>query len=407
MVQYGDAMNGQKKQHSGILSYCKLAAAFLMMFAMAYVFTFYLDGDIGVVIWSFLLIAPILSFLLAFLARRHIRASLQAPVYIAKGKRFSANVQLNADGFLPIPFLRLELQQTANFQPEDARCIQTSLSPKAPERIAYELTARYAGSGGVSLESVHVTDYLGLLSLPVQGFPHYVKIGVIPEIPSLTGAGVMLHTVSDVVLTQDDEEEESAAAFSSMSMPGYVHRDYVEGDSLRRINWKLSAKRGRLMVRMDEAASAVRPTVILDLRQAETEDALRMRETLMEGALGFLILLVRQGIPCSIRFASEGSWKHLILESEDAVREAAVELGAADFRNDGSRLDREALMERAGAFLIYTADPDPVLAAEMAEFHDHGYLCCVVPDCLQTESIPHADAVWTLSADHTMTALQK
>ena len=402
-----DAMNGKKKRFQTVISYIKLASAFLLMFIMAYVFTFHLDGDIGVVIWSFLIIAPLLSFLLAFLARRNVHADVQVPVYIAKGRRFSAKIRLYAEGVLPVPFLRLHPEQSANFQPDDPRIIQTALSPKQPQEITYEMTARYAGCGDVTLSSVQVSDYLGLISLPLQGFPRFCRVGVIPEIPSLTGAAIMLQSVSNVVMTQDDEEEESSAAFSSVSMPGYVHREYVEGDSLRRINWKLSAKRGKLMVRMDEAASAVRPAVLLDLRQAETEEALRMREILMEGALGFLILLVRQGIPCSLRFATEGSWKQLILENEDAVREAAVELATADFRNDGCRLDREAMLDKAGAFLIYTADPDDVLAQTMAQFHDHGYLCCVVPQSLPIMEIPHADAVFTLSEDYTMTAVQK
>lgn len=400
-------MNELRKRLEAVVSIIKLIIALLMMFGMAYVFTFFLDGDIGVVIWSFLIIAPLLSFLLAIFARKRVKVQLQAPEYIAKGRHFSANIRLSADGKLPVPFLRLKLRQSASFAPDDARTLQTALTPAQPQDIAQGMTAAYAGCGEIALESLEVSDYLGLLHFRVTALPTPVRVGVIPEIPSLTGAGVMLHTVSDVVMTQDDEEEESAAAFSSVSMPGYVHRDYVPGDSLRRINWKLSAKRNRLMVRMDEAAATVRPSVILDLQPADTEDALKMRETLMEGALGFLILLVRQGIPCSLRFAVNGSWKAIILESEDAVREAAVELASADFVNDGCRLDRAALQDKAGAFLIYTASPDDALAQVMAEFHDHGYLFGVVPEELHIEDVPHTDAVWTLSADFTMTAQQK
>lgn len=406
MPQYGDAMNELRKRLSAVLSYIKLAVALLLMFLMAYLFTFHLDGDIGVVVWSFLIIAPLLSFLLAFLARKQITAQLHAPTYIAKGRTFSANLRLRTNGKLPVPFVRLSVSHSANFQPEDARDIQTALFPEQPQEISYGMTARYAGCGDMMLDSLRISDYLGLFSFPVKELPPCLKIGVIPEIPSLTNAGVLLHTVSDTVMTQDDEEE-TAAAFSSVSMPGYVHRDYVEGDSLRRINWKLSAKRGKLMVRMDEAAATVRPTVILDLRQTAAEDALQMRDTLMEGALGFLLLLVQQGVACSLRFASEGNWKQLILENEDAVREAAVELAAADFRNDGCRLDRAALQEKAGAYLIYTANPDDVLSQYMAEFHDHGYLCCVLPKSLHVTDVPHTDALWTLSEDFIMTALQK
>lgn len=401
-------MNEKKKKLQTVFAYCKLAAALTMMAVMAYVFTFYLDGDIGVVVWSFLIIAPLLSILLAFWARKHIKIQLEAPTYVAKGRGFSPMIRLTADGWLPIPFLRCNMRQNANFIPVDDRTVQCSLMAGQTQEIHYSLTAGYAGCGTFSLDHVSISDYLGLVNFSVKEMPEPVKIGVIPEIPSLTGAAVMLHAVSDVVMTHDDDEEESSAAFSSVSMPGYVHRDYVPGDNLRRINWKLSAKRNKLMVRMDEAAATVRPSVILDLHSDDqTAEQLKMRETMMEGALGFLMLLVRQGIACSLRFASEGAWKCFVLENEDAVRTVAVELATADFMHDGCRLDRSALQEKSAAFLIYSACPDTSLAMTLAEFRDQGYLCCVVPEVLQVDEMPNADMLWKLSEDFTMTAQPK
>lgn len=405
---YGDAMRGKKTKLHAVLMYLKLAAALILMAGMAYLFTFNLDGDIGVVIWSFLIIAPLLSFLLTFRGRRNVRVQLEAPTYVAKGKSFAALVRLGSDGRLPVPFVRFGMLQNPCFSQSDARMVQCSLMPGEPLEIRQSMTAVYAGCGKLALDTAEISDYLGLINLTIQDLPEALTVGVIPEIPSLTDAGMMLHTVTDIVATQDEDEEESSAAFSSVSMPGYIHRDYVPGDNLRRINWKLSAKRQKLMVRMDEAAATVRPSVILDLCNAEyTEEQLKMRETLMEGALGFLMLLVRQGIACSLRFASECSWKCIVLENEDAVRAAAVDLATADFRHDGCRLDRSALQEKAGAFLVYTANPDAELSQTFSQFHNHGYLCCVVPRLLQKNSIAHTDAVWTLSEDFTMTAQQK
>lgn len=399
-------MRELRERLNAIISVIKLILSLAAMAAMAYAFTFYLDGDIGVVVFSFLLITPLLSFLLTHFARKRIQVTLDAPAYIAKGKHFSVNICLSAEGKLPIPFLRIGLRQNAAFQPEDERDVQTSMMSGEPIQLPYRMTAVYAGCSEAALDALQLSDYLGLLHFPLV-LPDAVKVAVIPEIPSLTGAGVMLRAVSDVVLTQDEEEEESSAAFSTMSMPGYIHRDYVPGDSLRRINWKLSAKRDRLMVRMDEAASAVRPSLILDLAPADTAEALKQREVMMEGALAFLLLLVQQGIPCGVRYASDGAWKTLSLDNEDAVRTAAVELAAADFRHDGNRLDRELMMEKAGAYMIYSANPDAELLQAMADLHDHGYICCVLPESLSVQEIAHADAVWTLSDDYTMTALQK
>ncbi len=395
------------KKISALLERSKFYVGLLLMFGMAYIFTNYLDGDIGVVVWSFLILAPLISILLSWRACRQITAELSAPAYLAKGRHFNAALVLRTEGRLPVPFVRCCVRTSLNFMQDDSRPVQSAMTAEEPLEIPQGITAKYAGCGEIAVQELAVYDYLGWFRFLVKQLPDSVKISVIPEIPSLTNASVILHTVSNIVLTQDDEEEESAAAFSAQSMPGYIHRDYVPGDSLKRINWKMSAKRQKLMVRMDEAAATVRPALILDLQPEDSETALKHRELVMEGALGFLILLVRQGIPCTVRFASGQVWKSLILESEDDVRNAAVEIAAADFVNDGNRIDMSTVHEKAGAYMIYTAHPDEALAVQAAALKDSGYLCAVCPEDSGIDALSAFDALWTLSEDFSMHSLKK
>ena len=332
----------------------KLIFALFCMALIAYLFTFYLDADIGVVVCAFLILAPAISALLGWAASKRIHARMKVPDTLQKGRHFTVGVELEAEGRLPVPFLRIQLVQDANFERDDERMIQSAMIPAEALEVTYGMTALYSGCGIISCGRLEVSDYLGLFHFPVKDVPVPMQVGVIPTIPSLTGAAVMLRSVSNVVMTMDEEEEESSASYTSQTMPGYVHRDYVPGDNLKRINWKLSAKRNKLMVRMDEAASTIRPTVILDLQHEVDREALKTRDTTLEGALGFLILLVRQGVPCSLRFAVGGTWKCVELDSEDAVRLAAVEIARADFVNNGSRIDPSAIADKAGAFMIYT-----------------------------------------------------
>ena len=390
-----------------VLDHIKLVAALLSMTAIAYLFTFYLDADIGVVVCAFLLIAPAISALLAWAASRRIHARMSAPDTLQKGRHFTVRVELTAEGRLPVPFLRVQFAQDPNFQRDDGRMIQSAMVPAEALEIPCGMTALYSGCGIVNCGKLVVSDYLGLFTFPVKDVPAPVQIGVIPTIPSLTGAALMLRTVSNVVMTMEEDEEESSASFTSQSMPGYVHRDYVPGDNLKRINWKLSAKRRKLMVRMDEAASTVRPTVILDFQHEIEEALLKKRDTMLEGALGFLMLLVRQGVPCSMRFASAGEWKCLELDSEDAVRLAAVEIARADFINGGSRIDPAALNEKAGAYMIYTTRPDTPLSEKLRTLQNEGYVCCIFPAVPEPPAMHGADAAWMLSEDLTMTAVRK
>ncbi len=381
----------------------------LMMAGMAYVFTHYLDADIGVVVCAFLILAPLISAVLAKLASNQIHAEFKTPDYLTKGRHFQADVTFYSKSKLPIPFVRLELKPDLNFVQDDSRTVQSAMIFDEPVHLEIGMTAKYAGCGYISVDTLTVSDYLGLFTFPVRNIPDSMKIGVIPAIPSLTGAGVMLHTVSDAVLTMDEEEEETSASFTSQTTPGYIHRDYIPGDNLKRINWKLSAKRNRLMVRMDESASAVRPALVFDFHTEGDEDTLKRRETLMEGALGFLSLLVKQGVPCSLRYASEGTWKCLILENEDAVESAAVELATADFRNDGNRIDLSVMSERAGAYLVYSTQPDAVLSEQLKQLHDKGYVACVVTELPEEQMaiLSTTDAVWRLDEDFAMNAVQK
>lgn len=385
----------------------KLVFALAAMAGLAYVFTFYLDSDVGVVVCAFLILAPLISALLAWAASRRIRVQMQAPDSLQKGRHFAVTMHVTAGGRLPVPFLRVQLAQDANFVRDDARMLQSATIPAEPLELSYGMTAQYAGSGVISCGKLEVSDYLGLFHFEIRDVPPPVSVGVIPQIPSLTGAGMMLRTVSDVVLTMDEEEEETNASFTTQTTPGYIHRDYVPGDNLRRINWKMSAKRGKLMVRMDEAASAVRPLVILDLQHEVEAPALQKRETMMEGALGFLMLLVRQGIPCSLRYPDGGAWKNTELDSEDAVRLAAVELSSADLTNDGNRIDPAALSEKAGAYMVYTTRPDAALDAQLMTLKHNGYVCCVFPTFPELPALSGADALWQLSEDLSMTAVRK
>ena len=106
--------------------------------------------------------------------------------------------------------------------------------------------------------------------------------------------------------------------FSANTSPGYEHREYVEGDPLKRVNWKLSSKKNKLMVRLDEAASSVQPLIVLDLYRktgASAEYAVITEEKIIRSVFGLVTLLVKQGIACD--FAYYGTGGDMVVETVD------------------------------------------------------------------------------------------
>ncbi|MDE5834825.1 MAG: DUF58 domain-containing protein, partial [Ruminococcus sp.] len=83
--------------------------------------------------------------------------------------------------------------------------------------------------------------------------------------------------------------------------------EYIIGDPLKRINWKLSTKKSKLMVRLDEASATIQPSIVLDLFRNSTnpvEKAVSSEEKLLVSVFGLISLMIKQGIACSFTYYS-------------------------------------------------------------------------------------------------------
>ena len=101
-------------------------------------------------------------------------------------------------------------------------------------------------------------DFLGIVYLNSRVRPEPAAVAVLPRIVDYTGPEVPLS-----LLPSDDDEDEAQSLLTG-GIPGYDHRDYVPGDPLRRINYKLSAKKRRLLVRKDENIASQSVDIVLE-----------------------------------------------------------------------------------------------------------------------------------------------
>ena len=117
--------------------------------------------------------------------------------------------------------------------------------------FSVEIDANTGGNGQIFVSSVRSCGFLGFVGFNVKSqLPPPKSVGVIPEIPEVKTASKLFRSIADSVMTSDDEEKnDSAQLFSANTTPGYEHREYENGDPLKRVNWKLSAKTGKLIYR--------------------------------------------------------------------------------------------------------------------------------------------------------------
>jgi uncharacterized protein (DUF58 family) len=132
----------------------------------------------------------------------------------------------------------------------------TSLGSRSDANFEYSVEASRRGYHRIGPLSISTGDILGLSeSLRAENQAEHVVVypKIVPftsvEIPSYSPHGTLRHTLP---LFEDPTRV-------------FGKREYISGDSLRRIDWKSSASAGRLQVRLFEPSIALETFVVLNL----------------------------------------------------------------------------------------------------------------------------------------------
>ncbi|HPY83804.1 MAG TPA: DUF58 domain-containing protein [Ruminococcus flavefaciens] len=293
-----------------------LVVAFLMV-----IFTLFVDGEMGVILIAFLVFAPLISLIFMLYSRKKVKVSIDCDGYVKKGSKLSVTVRVEKNGRLPLSIIEIHTKASEVFSQENM-IYRLSSGSKEAEEFTYEVDALTGGNGEISITDAFVSGFLGFMRLRIAApLPEPVSVGVIPEIPELKSSSQLFRNIADVVVTSDEEEEnDTSMMFSANTAPGYEHREYVQGDPLKRVNWKLSTKKQKLMVRLDEAVASVQPLIVLDIyRSSKTPaaEAVANEEKLIQSVFGLLQLMIEQGIACGFAYVGQNS--ETVVESADSI----------------------------------------------------------------------------------------
>lgn len=305
-----------------------LAIAFLLC-----IFTFFMDGDIGIVLVSFMLIAPLVSLAFGLGGRKRARVSVSCDGFVKKGSRLKVTVTVEKSGFFPLGIIELHTSASEVFSREKD-IYRLTVIGRDSRSFTYELEAKIGGNGGIAITEAYSCGFLGFLKFRLSTpLPPEISVGVIPEIPDASSASRLIRSIADSVITSDEEEtSDTALLFSASTAPGYEHREYEQGDPLKRINWKLSVKKDKLMVRLDEAVASVQPVIALDLYRKGVADAgvLADEERIICSAFALVSLLVKQGIACTfLYYGAGGEIASENVESPDQTEQLLLKVVAA------------------------------------------------------------------------------
>lgn len=211
----------------------------------AAVFMLFINGEIGSLLLYVIIGANILSIVLILISKKRFTVTLHSLSGVTEcGRSIEFSVTIKKTGFCFIPFVDILLNSGELIH------LRTALLFRKEAEVTGMFTAEHCGLNGLVLEKVTVGDFLGNFRFNIP-CGQQAQMAVLPKMIEYDGPEILPN-----MLPSDEEETEEGITVTRGGMPGYEHREYVPGDSPRRVNYKLSAKKGRLMVRLDESSGS-------------------------------------------------------------------------------------------------------------------------------------------------------
>jgi uncharacterized protein (DUF58 family) len=173
------------------------------------------------------------------------------------GEKIQVELEINNTKWLPIPWLRIREGLPVQLSGPDAFNRVLTLAPQAKESFIYTLEARKRGYYPIGPLFISTGDLMGLGKSELQNEGQAEYLTVYPKIIPLAHLKFPSHSPMGTLRHTQPIFEDPTRVMGK--------RDYVAGDSLRRVDWKTTAITGRMQVKLFEPSIALETVVFLDL----------------------------------------------------------------------------------------------------------------------------------------------
>ena len=162
--------------------------------------------------------------------------------------------------------------------------ISMPVQPGGVSKAVLPLKAEYLGKYHIRCKEGKLRDLLGIVEAVIPA-ESYCEITVLPDISGENGVDTSGFLSG---MSESEESREKGHDFSEV----YDIREYIPGDKLRDIHWKISAKQGELMVK--ERISVSGSQMVLRIALSQEKD---ISERLLQSAGNVAASFAGQNLP--------------------------------------------------------------------------------------------------------------
>lgn len=306
---------------------------YLAAIALTVVFALFLSGRTGWFFFSVMLIIPVLSAVTAYVMRRYITVSADiSENRLYKGESAVYTLTVENSSYIPAPTVVAELEYPASLESDiPSRICEINVLPRSSQIASVSFTAKMWYPAGIKIRNIYIRDYTGFIKYPLDIAVPEIEVDIIPDVAQLPSAGELIKAVNEASLGEDNEESTDVRALGFTGVPGFEYREYVPGDPIKRINWKLSCRKSSLMVRLDDQIASSKHTFILDRVNSGGDPA--CGEICGETMLGTVSAVIASGFTADLLYFKNG-WQYVQLENENDIEQLRLALAGYKFTEE-------------------------------------------------------------------------
>ena len=231
-------------------------------------FNLYLNNVYSLLLFLTAVAVPLFSILFSRLSRDSVSVRLQAPDLTEEDQPALFVAELHNESVFPAAVVRgLLVVQNGLTGSSVSRKIRASVAGKASRTIRFRVEDAEVGKLFATVSDLRTQDLFGLVSYPVSHIAAAELLVPPPDVPAEVLMMEAKETTGESVRYSENEKGNDVSEL-------YDVREYLPGDDVRAIHWKLSAKQEEPILR--EFSMPLNYSVILLVELAEASaDALQ------------------------------------------------------------------------------------------------------------------------------------
>ena len=236
-----------------------------------------------------LVILPLASCVVSFLLFTRLKVTYKQPATVMKNTPAVFFVTVHNHTFMPLGRIGV----TLDYDDDAINLSQNatiSLSPYGMNRLEIPFEVEFRGIYPLGVESIQLTDITGL-------FKFSRRINAVKTVTCLPGIGNLPHfsltmRLASQASSRYDIRDEDYSTISDI-------RPYLPTDSIKRVHWKLTAKRNEWLVKNFQSNARNTVTVVLDITRLPLapRQCYALEDSMVESTLGLVKYCLGSAMP--------------------------------------------------------------------------------------------------------------